>query len=70
MAKLNALASISSEMGIELSQLVMAYMLTMKGMGPVIPSSSSVKQLESNAAAGKIVLNEEQITKVKSIVKY
>lgn len=70
MAKLNALASISSEMGIELSQLVMAYMLTIKGMGPVIPSSSSVKQLESNAAAGKIVLNQEQITKVKSIVKY
>ena len=70
MAKLNALASLSSEMGIELSQLVMAYMLTMKGMGPVIPSSSSVKQLESNAAAGKIVLTEEQIAKVKSIVKY
>lgn len=70
MAKLNALASISSEMGIELSQLVIAYMLTMKGMGPIIPSSSSVKQLESNAAAGKIVLSEEQISKVKSIVKY
>lgn len=70
MTKLNALAALSSEMGIELSQLVMAYMLTMKGMGPVIPSSSSVKQLESNAAAGKIVLNEEQIAKVKSIVKY
>lgn len=70
MAKLNALASLSSQLGIELSQLVMAYMLTMKGMGPVIPSSSSVKQLESNAAAGKIVLTEEQIAKVKSIVKY
>lgn len=70
MAKLNALASLSSQLGIELSQLVMAYMLTMKGMGPVIPSSSSVKQLESNAAAGKIMLTEEQIAKVKSIVKY
>lgn len=70
MAKLKALAAISSEIGIELSQLVMAYMLTMKGMGPVIPSSSSVKQLESNAAAGKIVLSEDQISRVKAIVKY
>ncbi|WP_276361518.1 aldo/keto reductase [Daejeonella sp. H1SJ63] len=70
MGKLHALAAVSDEMGVELSQLVMAYMLTMKGMGPIIPSSSSVKQLESNAAAGKIVLSEEQIEKVKAIVKY
>jgi aryl-alcohol dehydrogenase-like predicted oxidoreductase len=70
MTKLHALAAISNEMGIELSQLVMAYMLTMKGMGPIIPSSSSVKQLESNAAAGKLILTDQQIASVKKIVTY
>jgi aryl-alcohol dehydrogenase-like predicted oxidoreductase len=70
MAKLHALAAISNQMGVELSQLVMAYMLTMKGMGPIIPSSSSVKQLESNAAAGKLILTNEQIDKVRNIVNY
>lgn len=70
MSKLHALAAISDGMGIELSQLVIAYMLTMKGMGPIIPSSSSVKQLESNAAAGKVTLTDKQIAKVKSIVTY
>ena len=70
MVKLHALAALSDEMGIELSQLVIAYMLTIKGMGPIIPSSSSVKQLESNAAAGKLILSDEQIAKVKGIVNY
>lgn len=70
MIKLHALASISNEMGVELSQLVMAYMLTMKGMGPIIPSSSSVKQLESNAAAGKLILTDDQIARVREIVNY
>lgn len=70
MAKLHALAAISDEIEIELSQLVMAYMLTMKGMGPIIPSSSSVKQLESNATAGKLILTEKQIARVKKIVNY
>jgi len=70
MTKLHALADISNKIGIELSQLVMAYMLTMKGMGPIIPSSSSVKQLESNAAAGKLILTDKQIASVKKIVNY
>ena len=70
MNKLHALAAISNEMGVELSQLVMAYMLSMKGMGPIIPSSSSVKQLESNAAAGKLILTDQQIASVRNIVNY
>ncbi len=70
MTKLHALAAISNQMGVELSQLAMAYMLTMKGMGPIIPSSSSVKQLESNAAAGKLILTNEQIARVRNIVNY
>lgn len=70
MAKLHALAALAKKMGIELSQLVIAYMLSMKGMGPIIPSSSSVKQLESNAAAGKLILTDKEIAKVKKIVNF
>ena len=69
MEKLRSLGAISREMGVELGQLVIAYMLTLKGMGPLIPSSSNVKQLEANAAAGKIELSEEQIKKINHILK-
>jgi aryl-alcohol dehydrogenase-like predicted oxidoreductase len=44
-------------------------MLGMSGMGPVIPSSSSVAQLESNAAAAKIVLSEDQKKIIGQMVK-
>ncbi|AHM63017.1 K+ channel subunit beta [Flammeovirgaceae bacterium 311] len=67
--KLHQLRKLSREWGLELPQLVIAYMLTLPGMGPVIPSSSSVQQLVSNAAAGKVVLNEEQQRKIKGLLQ-
>ena len=67
-AKLNKLAGLSKKWGISISQLSLAYMLTLPGMGPVIPSSSTVEQLESNAEAGKIVLSEEQRGEIREIV--
>jgi aryl-alcohol dehydrogenase-like predicted oxidoreductase len=66
--KLHKLAGIARELNVELSQMVIAYMLSLPGMGPVIPSSSSVKQLESNASAGKIVLSVEQKIKISEIL--
>ncbi len=66
--KLHKLAAIARELSIELSQLVIAYMLSLPGMGPVIPSSSSVKQLESNAAAAKVVLSVDQKVKISEIL--
>jgi aryl-alcohol dehydrogenase-like predicted oxidoreductase len=33
-------------------------------MGPLIPSSSTLQQLESNAAAGATVLTDEQTRQV------
>jgi aryl-alcohol dehydrogenase-like predicted oxidoreductase len=60
LAKLRRLAEIARASGLELSQLALAYMLTLPGMGPAIPAASSVKQLESNAAVGKVQLSEEQ----------
>lgn len=67
MNKLQKLAHLANMFDMELSQLVIAYMLNLKGMGPVIASSSNLKQLESNAAAGKIKLSDEQIKKINEI---
>lgn len=68
LAKLHALSKVAGELKLELSQLVISYMLGIPGMGPVIPSSSTVKQLESNAAAGKISLSENDIRKITEIL--
>lgn len=68
LAKLKKLADLAKQWGITISQLSLAYMLTLPGMGPLIPSSSTVEQLEMNAAAGKIVLTDEQRTKIKQVV--
>lgn len=69
MKKVQALAGLSREWDLKLGQLVLAYMLALPGMGPVIPSSSSVPQLESNAAAGKIVLSDEQRRQVENVLQ-
>ncbi len=66
---LKELKSVSERLGLELNQLVLAYMLTIPGMGPVIPSASTVKQLESNAKAGKVELSERDIIRIRKIVK-
>jgi 1-deoxyxylulose-5-phosphate synthase len=66
--KLRALADLARQAGLELSQLALAYMLALPGMGPVIPGVTSVEQLESNAAAGKVELSAEQIQQVREIL--
>ncbi len=66
--KLTQLADIAMEMGIELNQLSLAYMLTLPGMGPQIPASSTVDQLESNALAGKIIIPSDQISRIDNII--
>lgn len=60
MEKVRKLAGLARQWNMELSQLALAYMLTLPGMGPVIPSSSNIRQLEANAKAGKIILSNEQ----------
>lgn len=66
--KLKKLAQLAQFYNIELSQMVIAYMLNLESMGPIIASSSSVQQLESNAKAGKITLSQEQINEINKIV--
>jgi aryl-alcohol dehydrogenase-like predicted oxidoreductase len=68
MAKVRRLAALAHEWGYELSQLAIAYMITLPGMGPVIASVSSVEQLASNAAAGKIALTDEQRRDVQDVL--
>jgi len=68
MAKLHQLAQLARQWDLKLNQLALAYMLTLPGMGPVIPFASSVEHLESNAAAGKVTLSDEQKSRVKEIL--
>ena len=69
MEKLHKLAALSHLWDMKLNQLALSYMLTLPGMGPVIPSSSSVQQLESNAAAGKITLSEDQKMQIRTALQ-
>ena len=55
-ARLRSLIAIAEGAGLPLSAMVLAYMLTLPGMGPVIPSGSSEAQLLENAKAGRLQL--------------
>ncbi len=68
-AKLHQLGNLASQWRIELSQLVLAYTLNLPGMGPIIPGASSIKQLESNAEAGKIEFTTQQSTAIQDIIE-
>jgi len=68
MEKVRQLAELSKEWDMRLSELALAYMLTIPGMGPVIPSCSSIEQLESNARAGHIEFEPEQKSRIKTIL--
>jgi aryl-alcohol dehydrogenase-like predicted oxidoreductase len=65
--KLGQLTALARELEMGLAQLVMAYMLTLPGMGPIIPSSTTVSQLEANAAAGKLALDASVLERVRAI---
>ncbi len=69
LAKMKALAALAKKWEMELVQLALAYTLTLPGMGPLIPSSSSTAQLKSNAQAGKIVLSDEQLVEIRKALK-
>jgi aryl-alcohol dehydrogenase-like predicted oxidoreductase len=66
--RIQKLAQKSKKWNITLNQLVIAYMLSIPGMGPVIPSVSNVSQLESNAMGGRIMLSRQEILEIKEIL--
>lgn len=65
MKKLHELADLAHRWDMTLNQLALSYMLSLPGMGPVIPSSSNIQQLESNAEAGRIELTDDQKMQIK-----
>lgn len=68
LAKLRGLKEIADGISLTVSQLAIAYMLSMEGMGPIIASCSNLNQLSENVQAGKVTLASETIAAVKAIV--
>jgi aryl-alcohol dehydrogenase-like predicted oxidoreductase len=68
LATVRRLAILADDWGIAVSQVALAYTLTLPGISAHIPSSSSVAQLESNAAAGRVVLTETQIASIRAVI--
>ena len=66
--KVRALSRLAEELELSLTQLTLAYMLTLPGSGPVIPGASTVAQLEDNARAGKVTLSAETLQRVAEVV--
>lgn len=67
LAKVRRVADLAAEWGHSTSQLALAYLLALPGMGTQIPSSSTVEQLEANAAAGRIELSDDQVAQLNEI---
>jgi aryl-alcohol dehydrogenase-like predicted oxidoreductase len=69
MEKLHRLSQLARGWDLTLSRLALAYTLSLPGMGPVIPSVSSIEQLESNAAAGHVTLSGTQKNQVRKVLQ-
>ena len=61
------LDQIGQREGLTIAQLSLAYMLQLPGLGPAIPSASSVEQLEENAKAGTVELSEETLQELRTL---
>lgn len=67
--KLTGIHKLAQEMGVTLTQLVIAYMLHIPGMGPIIVGCSRPEQVSENAKAGRIKLEQQQIAKIEEILR-
>lgn len=68
--KLLTLAAIARDVGITMTQLVLAYLLTLPAMTHVHPAASSPAQIEDNAKAAAVVLPEEIRSRIRACVGY
>ena len=64
--KLRALAEIADSLGVSMTRMVLGYMLTLPCMTHVIPASSSVAQLEDNAAAAALAPDAETCRRIEA----
>jgi aryl-alcohol dehydrogenase-like predicted oxidoreductase len=68
--KLHDLAALAHKWELTLTQLAIAYMLHLPGLGPVIPACSSAEQVTENAKAGKLTLKKQQVDGIERILKH
>lgn len=66
--KLGLLAQVARQADLSLTQLTLAYMLHLPGMGPVIASCSTPGQLVENAKAGRVRLDKSLLASIRKIV--
>ncbi|HBN84779.1 MAG TPA: aldo/keto reductase [Clostridiales bacterium] len=65
--KVAAIKDLASEYDMTVSEMSLAYMLTLDGMGCQIPGATSTEQLVSNAKAGKVTLSDDARKGMKRI---
>lgn len=65
--RVRRLAGLAREWGVPTSVLALAYIASLAGMGPQIPSASTPQQAALNAAAGKLELSEQQRVRLAEI---
>ncbi len=66
--KLGQLAHLSHQCDLTLTQLTLAYMLHIPGMGPVIAACSTPQQVTENARAGKVLLGKDRMETIEKII--
>ena len=66
-SRLARLDKISRREGVTIAQLSLAYTLQLPGMGPQIPSASTIEQLEENSKAATIKLADESLEELRTI---
>jgi aryl-alcohol dehydrogenase-like predicted oxidoreductase len=67
--KLSQLVRLSRQWDLTLTQLALAYMLQLPGMGPVIAACSTPQQVAENARTGKVKLDKSQVEAVERIIR-
>jgi aryl-alcohol dehydrogenase-like predicted oxidoreductase len=67
--KLAPLVRLARQWDLTLTQLALAYMLHISGMGPVIAACSTPQQVAENARAGKVKLDKSQVGAVERIIR-
>lgn len=67
LAAVRRLGELAGQWQLKISTLTLAYILTLPAMGTQIPSSSTIAQLEDNAAAAAVTLSEEQLGALREV---
>jgi len=62
--KLRRLGELANEVDVGITELALAFMLAIDGMGPVIAAVSSRDQLRANASAAKLCLSRAQLSAI------